>query len=106
VVPVRVGYHERLICAAEFAGDDYVTGGFSAARKNVTTDLVSSVAGGLDLPTLETARLRATWLVACAQAIGLDAFMAAAGITCSQRLGDLVSRLVDTDEPRSVALLS
>lgn len=72
----------------------------------MTTDLVSSVAGGLDLPTLETARLRATWLVACAQAIGLDAFMTAAGITCSQRLGDLVSRLVDTDEPRSVALLS
>jgi len=106
VVPVRVDFHERLLCASAFARSDYITGGFSAARKNVTTDLVSSVAGGLDLPTLETARLRATWLVACAQAIGLDAFMTAAGITCSQRLGDLVSRLVDTDEPRSVALLS
>ena len=106
VVPVRVGYHERLLCSSQFARDDYVTGGFSAARKNVTTDLVASVAGGLDLPTLETARLRATWLVACAQAIGLDAFMAAAGITCSQRLGDLVSGLAHTDESRSVALLS
>ena len=83
-----------------------MTGGFSASRKNVTTDLVSSVAGGSDMPTLETARLRATWIVACARAIGLDAFMAAAGITCSQRLGDLVSRLKGTDEPRSVALLS
>ena len=106
VVPVRVDYHERLGAAAAFAGADYITGGFSAARKNVTSGLVSAVAGGLDLPTLDTARLRATWLVASAQAIGLDAFMAAAGITCSQRLGDLVEGLVSTDEPRSVALLS
>jgi hypothetical protein len=106
MVPVRGAFCERLLCASQFAGSDYIIGGFSAARKNVTSGLVASVAGGLDLPTLETARLRATWLVACAQAIGLDAFMTAAGITCSQRLGDLVDGLVDTGESRSVALLS
>jgi hypothetical protein len=105
VVPVIARYHQRLVTAAGFAGTDYVTGGFSAARRNVTSGLVASLAGGADLPTLDTGRLRATWLVEVAQAIGLRAFMAAAGITCSQRLGDLVATVADIDEARVVALL-
>jgi hypothetical protein len=49
-------------------------------------DLV--VAGGLDLGRLDTGRLRATWLTETAERIGLKAFMDAAGISDSQRLGD------------------
>ena len=106
VVPVRVEYHERLWSA------------LSIRRRRLHHRRVLCCSQERDIgsrfirrrrvgPAHEsTARLRATWLVACAQAIGLDAFMAAAGITCSQRLGDLVSRLVGTDEPRSVVLLS
>jgi hypothetical protein len=36
--------------------------------------------------------------------IGLRAFMDAAGITCSQRLGDLVSSLPGVSEKEAVAL--
>ena len=43
------------------------------------------------LPRLDTSRLRATWLADCAQLLGLATFMHAAGITCSQRLGDLLA---------------
>jgi hypothetical protein len=104
-VPVLARYHERLLEASRFAGSGFVGGGLSAERRNVTNRLVSSVAGGRDLPALETARLRATWLVACARAIGLKTFLDAAGITCSQRLGDLVATLEAASEERAVALL-
>src|SRR5208283_4737840 len=36
---------------------------------------------------------RATWLRDCAELLGLATFMHAAGISCSQRLGDLVAGL-------------
>ena len=105
VVPLLARYHERALTSASFAGAGYVTGGFSARRRNVTARLKASVAGGADLPALDTGRLRATWLASCAEAIGLKAFMDAAGITCSQRLGDLVATLGDRAEPDVVALL-
>jgi hypothetical protein len=105
VVPVLARYHERLVASARFAGAGYVTGGFSASRRNVTSGLVASLAGGVDLPTLEVGRLRATWLREVAGVIGLKAFMDAAGIACSQRLGDLVATLRAVDEWRGVLLL-
>jgi hypothetical protein len=105
VVPVLARYHERARASASYAGAGYVTGGFSARRRNVTADLKASVAGGADLPALDTGRLRATWLVEAAQAIGLRVFMDAAGITCSQRLGDLVATLGQSAEHDAVALL-
>ena len=105
VVPVLARYHERLVASARFAGTGYVTGGFSASRRNVTSGLVASLAGGADLPTLDVGRLRATWLRDVAEVIGLKAFMDAAGITCSQRLGDLVATLGAVDERRGVVLL-
>ncbi len=105
VVPVLARYHERALSAAHFAGEGYVIGGFSAARRNVTSGLVASAAAGADLGALDTSRLRATWLVAAAGAIGLKAFMDAAGITCSQRLGDLVATLESPSEAEAVALL-
>ncbi len=105
VVPLLARYHERALGCASFAGTGHVIGGFSAQRRNVTADLKARVAGGADLPVLDTGRLRATWLVEAAGSIGLKAFMDAAGITCSQRLGDLVATLAARTEREMVALL-
>jgi integrase len=104
VVPVLSGYHDLLLASAAFAGTRLVTGGRDPGRRNVTTPLIRSLAGGTGLPRLDTSRLRATWLAACAERLGLATFMAAAGITCSQRLGDLIAALEPADETRAVAL--
>ena len=106
VVPVLSEYHDRLRQAARFAGERLLIGGTSPARRNVTSPLTSSLSGGADLPRIDVARLRATWLVQVAETIGLRAFMDAAGITCSQRLGDLVAFLPRPEEEAAVALLS
>src|SRR5712671_5145256 len=104
-VPVLARYHQRLLAAAAFAGPGLVTGGTSAVRKNVTTPLTRSLAGGAGLPRLEASRLRMTWLADCARLLGLATFMHAAGITCSQRLGDLLAALEPAGEAEAVALL-
>ena len=67
--------------------------------------LARSLSGGTGLPRLDTSRLRATWLAEVAQLLGLATFMHAAGITCSQRLGDLLAALDPADEATAVALL-
>ena len=104
-VPVLARYHQLLLASAQFAGTGLVTGGADPARRNVTTPLIRSLAGGTGLPRLDTSRLRATWLADCAQLLGLAAFMHAAGITCSQRLGDLLATLDPGTEAEAVALL-
>jgi integrase len=104
-VPVRPVFHQRLVTVAGFFGDTLVVGGVDLARRNVTTPLIASLSGGGGLPRLEIARLRSTWLGACAQTIGLKAFMCAAGLVCTQRLGDLVSHLPDVEEAEAITLL-
>ena len=104
-VPILSRYCDRLVAAAGFAGEGLVIGGTSATRRNVTTPLTASLAGGRDLPRIEIARLRATWLCELAEAIGLRAFMEAAGLTCPQRLGDLVASLPVVEVNDAVALL-
>lgn len=104
-VPVLVGFHEPLQRAAAFAGDRYLVGGRDQARRNLTDALTAALCADAGLPRLEAGRLRATWLVACARRIGLKAFMDAAGITCSQRLGDLAAQLPAPAESDLVALL-
>jgi integrase len=104
-VPVLARYHQRLLASAAFAGGNLVTGGTDPARHNVTNPLARSLAGGTGLPPLDPSRLRATWLADCAALIGLPAFMRAAGITCSQRLGDIIATLEPADEVTAVALL-
>ena len=104
-VPVLSRYHERLVAAATFAKDGYVIGGKNPDRRNVTSTLVASLAGGIDLAPLDTGRLRATWLATVADQLGLATFMAAAGITCSQRLGDVIATLKVADEKSAVQLL-
>ncbi|MGH9086833.1 MAG: hypothetical protein ACRDYZ_01760 [Acidimicrobiales bacterium] len=103
-VPLLSRYHARLMEAAGVAGERLVIGGTSLSRRNVTTPLTASLAGGRDLPRIDIARLRATWLCEVAERIGLRGFMDAAGITCSQRLGDLVATIGPLSEDRSVAL--
>jgi hypothetical protein len=105
VVPVLARYHQVLGASAAFAGARYVVGGTDPNRHNVTTPLIASLSGGTDLERPDTSRLRATWLATCAHAIGLKAFLDAAGITCSQRLGDLVADLPVSNEDEVVSLL-
>lgn len=105
VVPVLSKYHELLIDSARFAKERPVIGSNNPMRRNMTTSLISSFGGGLDLERLDTGRLRATWLAACAEVIGLSSFMAAAGITCSQHLGDIAARVAQRSESELVVLL-
>jgi hypothetical protein len=104
-VPVLAPYHERLLAAAAFFEARYLVSGTNPAAHNVTTPLIASLSGGLDLPRLETPRLRSSYLVAMAETIGLAAFMEAAGVTCSQRLGDLVAHLEPPNEAEALAVL-
>lgn len=105
VVPVLARFHAPLTAAAAFAGERYLIGGEQPQRKNLTDALSSALCSDAGLPRLEAGRLRATWLIACAEKIGLGAFMQAAGIRCSQRLGDLATELPKAPERELVALL-
>ena len=104
-VPVLARYHARLLAAAAFAGTGLICGGTDPGRRNITTPLIRSLAGGTGLPRLDTSRLRATWLTGVADLLGLATFMRAAGITCSQRLGDLLAGLEPAAEADAVRLL-
>jgi integrase len=104
-VPVLARYHGPLLASAAFAGTGLVTGGTDPGRHNISNPLTASLAGGSGLPALDTSRLRATWLAEAAELLGLATFMAAAGITCSQRLGDIIATLQPGGEAEAVALL-
>jgi integrase len=104
-VPVLARYQDRLLAAAAFAGSAPVCGGTETGRRNITTPLVRALDGGGGLPRLDTSRLRATWLADCGDLLGLATFMRAAGISCSQRLGDLAAGLDPGGEEQAVALL-
>jgi len=105
VVPVLARYHPRLLAAARFAGAGLVCGGTDPGRRNITNPLITALDGGSGLPRLDTSRLRATWLAEVAQLLGLATFMHAAGISCSQRLGDLVTGLEPAGQAEAVRLL-
>jgi integrase len=104
-VPVLSRYHARLLAAARSAGTGLVCGGADPGRRNLTNPLIRALDGGGGLPRLDTSRLRATWLADCAELLGLATFMHAAGISCSQRLGDLLAGLEPAGEADAVALL-
>ena len=104
-VPVLSRYHARLLAAARFAGTALICGGIDPGRRNLTNPLVVALDGGTGLPRLDTSRLRATWLAEVAELLGLATFMHAAGIICSQRLGDLAAGLEPAGEAEAVRLL-
>jgi integrase len=105
VVPALARYHDGLLAAADFAGDQLLTGGTDPGRHNISNPLTRALAGGTGLPPLDTSRLRATWLAETAALIGLPAFLHAAGISCCQRLGDIAAALNPGSEEQAVALL-
>jgi hypothetical protein len=105
VVPVLARYQERLLAAAAAAGTGLICGGADPGRRNVTNPLTAALGGGGGLPRLDTSRLRATWLAGCGEQLGLATFMRAAGISCSQRLGDLIGGLEPGSEEQAVRLL-
>jgi hypothetical protein len=105
-VPVLARYHAPLLSAAEFAEDNFLTGGDKPERGNITNPLTRSLAGGTGLPPLDTSRLRATWLAETAALIGLPAFLHAAGISCCQQLGDITAGLDPGSQADAIALLS
>lgn len=102
-VPVLARYHDLARTAASYARSGFIVGGREQARRNVTGPLLSATAA-IGLERLDISRLRATWLAECASRIGLAAFMAAAGVSCSQRLGDIVAGLDPGGEQAAVAL--
>src|SRR5271166_5959251 len=104
-VPVLARYQDPLLAAARFAGTGLVTGGADPGRRNLANPLTRALDGGSGLPRLDTSRLRATWLAEVAGLLGLATFMAAAGISCSQRLGDLIAGLEPAAEADAVRLL-
>jgi hypothetical protein len=104
-VPVLARYHAPLLAVARFAGTGLICGGADPGRRNITNPLITALDGGGGLPRLDTSRLRATWLAEVAELLGLATFMAAAGISCSQRLGDLVAALEPAGEAEAVRLL-
>jgi integrase len=104
-VPVLSRYHILLLAAARSAGDALICGGTDPGRRNLANPLTRALDGGSGLPRLDTSRLRATWLRDCAEMLGLATFMHAAGISCSQRLGDLIAGLEPAAESGAVRLL-
>jgi integrase len=104
-VPVLARFQGPLEEAARFAGEGYLLGGESPGRRNLTDVLGATLSADASLPRLQAGRLRATWLCECAESIGLRAFMDAAGLRCSQRLGDLAAELAEVEENEAVALL-
>jgi len=95
--------HETpLLKIARAAGCDLLIGGSARGRRNVTRGPLERVVGGEDLPRLETARLRSTWLLAHLRArTPLPALMNAAGLTTVRPLEDLLHHCpVDADAAR------
>jgi hypothetical protein len=105
-VPVLSHYHARLLTAARFARTALICGGADPGRRNITGPLIPALDGGTGLPRLDTSRLRATWLRDVAEQLGLATFMHAAGISCSQRLGELIAGLEPAGEQAAVRLLA
>ncbi len=100
---VALHAHETaLLELSRFTSGGLLIGGSTRGRRNVTRGPLERVVGGEDLPRLETARLRSTWLLAHLQArTPLPALMHAAGLTTVRPLEDLLHHCpVDADAAR------
>jgi integrase len=103
-VPVLAAYYEALLEAAAFAGERFICGGEQLGRKNVTANLVAKLSGGSDLPRLEVARLRSTWLAEVARRFGIGVLLGVSGLRRSSRLSDFVGGGDLLDEAVVVAM--
>ena len=105
-VPVLARYHAPLLAAARSAGGGLICGGSDPGRRNLTNPLISALDGGEraapagHLPAarhLAGGTARSCW--------AWPRSWHAAGISCSQRLGDLVAGLEPAGEAEAVRLL-
>jgi hypothetical protein len=95
--------HYRRGATAD-AGRDPAGGGNRQRYGDGPPSRIAAFAGTW-LPRLDTSRLRAPWLAEVAELLGLATILHAAGITCSQRLGDVTATLQLRDEAEAIALL-
>ena len=99
-VPVLARYHGLLLAAAAFAGTGLVTGGTRPGPPEHHHP-ADPLAGRRDRAAPAGDQPAAGDLAGdCAGLLGLATFMHAAGITCSQRLGDLLATLEPAGEAR------
>ena len=90
-VVALAAHEDPLLALAEAAGQRLLIGGTLRGRRNVTRGPLADVVGGEDLPRLEPARLRSTWLLTHLQArTPLPALMQAAGLSTVRPLEDLL----------------
>jgi len=103
---VALQAHEAtLLEVARFARAGLLIGGTARGRRNVTRGPLDRVVGGEDLPRLETARLRATWLLTHLRArTPLPALMTAAGLMTVRPLEDLLHHCPVDDDAARLAL--
>jgi integrase len=104
LVPVLERFGRRLRASATFAGGGFVVGGNVPGRKNITSALVATMDVGR-LDRLEIPRLRATWLAEHIRRLGLDALVAAAGLTSSSRVVELAVSMGPPDEAQVMTVL-
>ncbi|MHB1775732.1 MAG: hypothetical protein ACYCU7_07080 [Acidimicrobiales bacterium] len=98
-------YAPHLLCLAREAGDEPIIGGVKPDRRSVTTGLLGRVEGGADLPQLEPARLRSTWIATHLRAgVRIDVLMEAAGLSGPATLADL-ARYLDASDPATANAL-
>ena len=105
-VPVLARYHARLLAAARFAGTGLICGGADPGppEPDEPADHARWTAGRACPGWTPPGCGRPGW-PRCAELLGLATFMHAAGISCSQRLGDLVAGLEPAGEAGAVRLL-
>jgi len=100
---VALHAHETaLLELSRFTSSGLLIGGSTRGRRNVTRGPLARVVGGEDLPRLETARLRSTWLLTHLRArTPLPTLMTAAGLTTVRPLEDLLHHCpIDADAAR------
>ena len=103
---VALQAHEgALLELSRFTGGGLLIGGSTLGRRNVTRGPLERVVGGEDLPRLETARLRSTWLLTHLRArTPLPTLMTAAGLTTVRPLEDLLHHCPIDAEAARIAL--
>ncbi len=103
---VALQAHEgALLELSRFTGGGLLIGGSTLGRRNVTRGPLERVVGGEDLPRLETARLRSTWLLTHLRArTPLPTLMTAAGLTTVRPLEDLLHHCPVDDDAARLAL--
>jgi hypothetical protein len=106
VVPVLGRFAPRLMASASYAGDGYLIGGRRAERHNVTATLLERVSGGADLARLQPGRLRASWLAVLIETCALPELCAAAGISDSKAIFDLIRAMPTPSNDDVVARLA